>query len=805
MTDNVDAEALYSKFSITHLSILFAAFAVVLHAALLLAVPPCAEAAITHRVPVDQNGRLCVTGEFGEMYDNGPHKGMDIAPFNAYANQAFNVYASAPGRVVVSMYSNSWGNYVKIEHGDGTHTLYAHLSSRSVSTGERVDQGQVLGVMGETGYAFGKHLHFEYYKNEVRVDPRLIITVPGYLVPITKSNSSSNTHTHVYGATKHAYKSYNTHTVTETCSCGSTRTRAEACTFTTKNGKRVCSRCGKEGQPYGSNKVVKSMTGAYFIGSARDGNFVLDVASGNAAPGANIQFYAANKTQAQQFVLVKNSNGTHGLLSRIGTAASTLVGVSGSNVQTASNARSNLANQWYVEKTPDGSYAFRNKFTNTYLDAEAGGAARSLQNIQVYAGNGTDAQKFSLTRLNLTKHADVTGVDDRRYTGAPITLSPTVKIGNAVLRLGSDYSIRYKNNTSVGVASVLITGKGNYTGTLEKTFRITATQTRNDSGGSGGSANVDENGVWKRLAGWGHFDTMVQVVGEGWKNGFGKTVVVATSNGYWDALSAAGIAGLNGSPVLITGRDALDHRTASELRRLRPSRVIVIGGPSAVSESAFAEIAAAAGVTPVRVFGQTMTDTAATANERFFAKRSSIAILATSHGFHDALSAAPVSYAKHYPIFLVENRNVISDHTISAMKECGIKQVIVAGGASVISDALLAELSRYGITLKKRLSGWDYYDTSREIALWAIRNGMSASRMGVATSYDYYDALCGAALCGKNKSVLVLADARNAENVDSGSTSFTKKYKSKISRGYVFGGTSVVSTTTFDKLIASTR
>lgn len=65
----------------------------------------------------------------------------------------------------------SYGNCVKIDHGGGWATLYAHLSRVDVKLGDRVQQGQVIGVAGNTGRSFGTHLHFEVRKNNTRIDP----------------------------------------------------------------------------------------------------------------------------------------------------------------------------------------------------------------------------------------------------------------------------------------------------------------------------------------------------------------------------------------------------------------------------------------------------------------------------------------------------------------------------------------------------------------------------------------------------------------------------------------------------------
>lgn len=67
---------------------------------------------------------------------------------------------------------SSWGNYVKIDHGNGYTTLYAHMSRYIVSVGDTVTQGQVIGYVGSTGNSTGNHCHFEMAYNEVLFSAR---------------------------------------------------------------------------------------------------------------------------------------------------------------------------------------------------------------------------------------------------------------------------------------------------------------------------------------------------------------------------------------------------------------------------------------------------------------------------------------------------------------------------------------------------------------------------------------------------------------------------------------------------------
>ncbi len=74
------------------------------------------------------------------------------------------IYAAATGKVIVSKsggYNGGYGSYIVIEHSNKTQSLYSHLSSNSVSVGSKVEQGDLIGLMGTTGKSTGSHLHFE--------------------------------------------------------------------------------------------------------------------------------------------------------------------------------------------------------------------------------------------------------------------------------------------------------------------------------------------------------------------------------------------------------------------------------------------------------------------------------------------------------------------------------------------------------------------------------------------------------------------------------------------------------------------
>ena len=86
--------------------------------------------------------------------------------------------------------------------------------------------------------------------------------------------------------------------------------------------------------------------------------------------------------------------------------------------------------------------------------------------------NGSVNKTFTIKPASIAK-AKITGLKDQMYTGKAITQTPVVKLGTKTLKAGTDYTVKYAGNTNVGTATVTVTGKGNYTGSVKATFKIT--------------------------------------------------------------------------------------------------------------------------------------------------------------------------------------------------------------------------------------------------------------------------------------------------------------------------------------------
>ncbi len=121
------------------------------------------------------NVRWRLTSSYG--YRNDPftgvrsfHTGMDMA-----APHGTPVQSVMEGRIARTGYNNTYGNYIIVSHPGGYQTLYAHLSSILVKSGQSVSQGKTIGRVGNTGYSTGPHLHLTVYKNGKMMNPATLL------------------------------------------------------------------------------------------------------------------------------------------------------------------------------------------------------------------------------------------------------------------------------------------------------------------------------------------------------------------------------------------------------------------------------------------------------------------------------------------------------------------------------------------------------------------------------------------------------------------------------------------------------
>lgn len=291
---------------------------------------------------------------------------------------------------------------------------------------------------------------------------------------------------------------------------------------------------------------------------------------------------------------------------------------------------------------------------------------------------------------------------------------------------------------------------------------------------------------YTRLWGKYSFDTMQQIVREAFPTTC-KTAVLATINGYWDALSASSLAGAYKAPILLTKSTELTEQTKTELKRLQVEKVYICGGESVISKAVVADLEKMK-ISVERYSGAWASDTA---NEiaRHLPEPSDTCFIATSWGYSDALSVASYAYAKQAPIFLTNYKTGLLDQsTIDIIKSKGFKHIFLLGGLSVMPSYVYSQLGIQSGVVIQRLGGETLYDTSALVANTLLDMGMGIDNMAIATAWSYEDALCGAALCGKNESVIISADNTDYSTIEK----VVKPRADKVCNYYLLGGDDAV-------------
>lgn len=138
-----------------------------------------------------EKGKCNITQEYSNI-----HQAIDIVGYNSSLDY---ILAHTKGKIIILQdgYDNmkgstgnaSYGNFVKIEHSNGYQTLYAHMQKGLlVKNGQYVEKGQRLGYMSNSGNAYGAHLHFEVWKDGIRINPTEYLDKDLYSEQVTKSN-----------------------------------------------------------------------------------------------------------------------------------------------------------------------------------------------------------------------------------------------------------------------------------------------------------------------------------------------------------------------------------------------------------------------------------------------------------------------------------------------------------------------------------------------------------------------------------------------------------------------------------------
>lgn len=253
-----------------------------------------------------------------------------------------------------------------------------------------------------------------------------------------------------------------------------------------------------------------------------------------------------------------------------------------------------------------------------------------------------------------------------------------------------------------------------------------------------------------RVFGNTRFDTPVSISKESFPS-TAPAVVIASGERFPDALSGSPLATLNNAPLLLTKKDGLPSSVVAELKRLKPKKIIVLGGPSAITNATVNKLKAYGTVS--RVYGASLYDTSAQISAKW--STSSEVFLATGQRFEDAMSLAAVAAGRKAPMLLTQKTSVPAS-TVKELKRLKPKNLYLAGGPNAISTKAESQLRKaLPQTNVVRYQGTSLYDTSALIAQKFWPQG--SQRQYFATASTFQDGLTGAVAAGYNGAPLLLS------------------------------------------------
>jgi hypothetical protein len=246
--------------------------------------------------------------------------------------------------------------------------------------------------------------------------------------------------------------------------------------------------------------------------------------------------------------------------------------------------------------------------------------------------------------------------------------------------------------------------------------------------------------------------------------------VVTSADSYTDSLTAAVLAKAYSGPLLLTSSSALGASVASELTRLKPAKVFLIGLPSSFVSSVKAAVSTLTDSTVVVLDGSDRYETAALVAAEVKSRLGTVSrvVIAPGDSFGPALAASSLAAAQGWPLLLMPAAGPLPQSAKDAIADLGATSGVVVG-----SDATLGVDS--GFTVVKRIIGGTSsgdpdgrYDASTKLADYAVSQGwLSFAHLGLVSGEDYPDGEATAAFLARDKGVLLLARSTGLPNATS--------------------------------------
>ena len=293
---------------------------------------------------------------------------------------------------------------------------------------------------------------------------------------------------------------------------------------------------------------------------------------------------------------------------------------------------------------------------------------------------------------------------------------------------------------------------------------------------------VFEKIVSTRIAGKNRQQTAVEVSKRLYKHA--DTIVLTSSSKMIDSLTSSPLGIALNAPTLFVEKDTILQEVLAEINRLQPKKVIIAGGNSVVSEKVVKQIEAM-GVKVERTAGENRFQTAVKLGEEI--RRNSTnktdIILANGYNLIDALTAGSLAAKMNIPILLTGDSS-LNSITEKAIKEWGIKNVIVVGGDKQVSNGVISKLQNDGLSVE-RIAGKTRVETSLKLA---ERVNPNPEKVIFANGRTYADALIASYLSKKENAPIVLIDK---ENVPVSVKEYLRK--NKIKDSIILGGDSSIA------------
>jgi putative cell wall-binding protein len=242
----------------------------------------------------------------------------------------------------------------------------------------------------------------------------------------------------------------------------------------------------------------------------------------------------------------------------------------------------------------------------------------------------------------------------------------------------------------------------------------------------------------ERWAGSDRYATSVVVSQEAFPSG-ADTVFLATGQSFPDALAAGPVAATLGAPILLTATSNLPAAVSTELQRLDPSVVYLLGGPAAISATVETQVNAATTAEIRRIAGNDRYATGAAVAELGF-PTADVVYVAAGTGFADALAAGAPGGILRRPVLLTAT-NSLPAASRAQITRLANPDIIVLGGTTAVSTAVVAELDALTTGSIKRVSGANRYATSVAVSAEAFA---TADTVFLATGQSFPDALSAA-------------------------------------------------------------